>query len=72
MNFSIIFKSEEERLIRKYSEIEGITASEFVRNAVMEKIEDELDLEVYEKAIEEHRNNDESITHKEMKKELGL
>lgn len=72
MTFFINFNDEEERLIKDYSVLKGTTASEFIRHTVMEKIEDELDLEVYEKAIEEHRNNDESITHKEMKKELGL
>ena len=33
-----------------------ISLSDLIRNAVLEKIEDEYDLECYNKAIEEYRN----------------
>ena len=45
---------------------------DLIRNAVLEKIEDEYDLECYNKAIEEYRKNPKTYTMEEVKKELGL
>ena len=42
------------------------------RNAILEKIEDEFDLECYYKSIEEYKKNPKTYTMEEMKKELGL
>ena len=46
--------------------------SDMIRNAVLEKIEDEYDLQCYEKAIEEYRNNPVTYSLDEVEKELGL
>ena len=50
----------------------GISVSELVRQSVMERIEDEFDLRLYEKALEEYEKNPKTYTHEEIGKELGL
>ena len=49
-----------------------ISLSDLIRNAVLEKIENEYDLESYNKAIEEYRKNPKTYTLEEVKEELGL
>ena len=59
-------------LIKTYAKLNNISLSDLIRSAVMEKIEDEYDLECYNKAIEEYKNNPKTYTLDEVKKELGL
>ena len=68
---SIRFKKDEDNLIRKYAELHNTDLSSFIREAVIEKIEDEYDLTLFKKVWEEEKN-EERISHKELKKELGL
>ena len=50
----------------------NISLSDLIRNAVLEKIENEYDLECYNKAIKEYKKNPKTYTMDEVKKELGL
>ena len=50
----------------------NISLSELVRNAVIEKIEDEYDLKAYYEAIEEYNKNPKTYTLDEVEKELGF
>ena len=72
MNISVRLNEEDTKLIKAYAEINKISLSDLVRNAVMEKIEDEYDLECYKKAIEKYKKNPKTYTLDEVKKELGL
>ena len=72
MAISLRMSQEEERLIKKYAEIWGLSVSELIRQAVMEKIEDEIDLELAQKALAEYEANPISYSMEEIKKELGL
>ena len=65
-------KNEYAKLESQYAELNKTTISEFVRNAIMEKIEDEYDLECYYKAKKEFDENPKTYTLEEIKKELGL
>lgn len=58
-------------LIRKYAELHNVDLSSFIREAVIEKIEDEYDLTLFNKVWEEEREN-ERLSHEKLKKELGL
>jgi uncharacterized protein (DUF1778 family) len=50
--------SDKERaLIKQIAEFYGMNVSEYIRNAVMEKIEDEFDLLAYEQALQEFESN---------------
>ena len=50
----------------------NISLSDLIRNAVIEKIEDEYDLECYKKAMQEYEKNPTNYTMDEVKEELGL
>ena len=72
MTVSLRLNEEEERLIKKYAEIKNMSLSELFRNALIEKIEDEYDLKLYKKAVEEYKKNPKTYTLEEVKKELGI
>ncbi|HBJ12140.1 MAG TPA: CopG family transcriptional regulator [Clostridiales bacterium] len=72
MTISVRLNEKDTELIKAYAKINNISLSDLIRNAVLEKIEDEYDLECYNKAIEEYRKNPKTYTMEEVKKELGL
>lgn len=72
MIISIRLNEEDAKLIKSYAKINKTTISEFVRNAIMEKIEDEYDLECYYKAMEEFKKNPKTYTHEEVKRMLNI
>ena len=72
MTISVRLNEKDTELIKENEKINNISLSDLIRNAVLEKIEDEYDLECYNKAIEEYRKNPKTYTMEEVKKELGL
>lgn len=72
MTISVRLSDKDTELIKTYADMNNISLSELIRSAVMEKIEDEYDLECYNKAIKEYKDNPKTYTLKEVKKELGL
>lgn len=58
-------------LIRKYAEIHGLDLSTFIRQAVIDRIEDEYDLSLFYQVWDEEQTKD-RISHAELKRELGL
>ena len=68
---SLRLNSKDDTLIRKYAELHNMDLSAFIRQAVIEKIEDEYDLTLFNKVWKEEKNQ-ERISHEELKKELGL
>ena len=72
MTISVRLSDKDTELIKNYAEINNISLSDLIRNAVLEKIEDEYDLECYKKAVEEYRKNPKTYTMEEVKEELGL
>jgi len=57
-------------IVRKYAEFEGKTISDFVRDAVFEKIEDQQDLATLREAIA--ADNGVRYTHEQILAQLGL
>ncbi|MGT2829268.1 type II toxin-antitoxin system RelB family antitoxin [Streptococcus hillyeri] len=57
-------------LIKKYIQVNGLTISEFARQAMLEKIEEEYDLQVLRQAMAE--DDGVRISHEELMKEFGL
>ncbi len=43
---SIRFNDDEERVIRKFVESKGFTVSQYIKNLIIEQIEDEYDMEI--------------------------
>ncbi len=54
MTISLRLNEEDGKLFKKYAEMHGMTVSEMVRRAVIEKIEDEYDLRAGMQAYEEY------------------
>lgn len=72
MSISLRISEEEAVLFKKYAELKKLSLSEMIRQSVMEKIEDEYDLECYEKAYAEYKKNPVTYSLSEIEKELGL
>ena len=72
MTFSLRLNDEDGMLIRKYAELNSISVSDLIRQAVIGRIEDEYDLKAYEKAIAEYRANPVTYSLDEVEKDLGL
>ena len=68
---SVRFNRKDDVLIRTYAELHNVDLSTFIRQAVIEKIEDEYDLALFQKVWDEEQNQ-ERITHDALKRELGL
>ena len=72
MTISFRLSETDSVLFKKYAEMNGISISELVRRSVLEHIEEEYDLQAYQEAIEEYRENPITYTLDEVEKELGL
>ncbi|HUM85646.1 MAG TPA: DUF6290 family protein [Lachnospiraceae bacterium] len=72
MTISLRLSEDDTVLFKKYAEMNGITVSEMVRQAVIERIEDEYDLKAYEKAKEAYKMDSTTYSLEEAEKELGL
>ena len=70
MTISVELNNDDTKLFEQYAKTHNITLSELVRNAVIEKIEDEYDLECYEKAIKEYNENPQTYSFQEVLQEL--
>ncbi|MCI9178345.1 MAG: ribbon-helix-helix protein, CopG family [Clostridia bacterium] len=66
MTISVRLNEKDTKLIKAYAELNNISLSDLVREAVLEKIEDEYDLESYKKAIEEYKKNPVTYSHEEV------
>ena len=72
MGISIRLTDKETEMIRKYAELKGKTVSDVVRYAILNQIEDEFDLAVFEEALKDYEKNLKSYTLDEVKKLLDL
>ena len=72
MTVSLRMSDDDTRLIKDYAKLHGVTVSEFMRRAALEKIEDELDLRAAEKAYAEYLADPVTYSHDEIMKEFGL
>lgn len=71
MTISLEIRENDVILITKYAESHNISVSELFRQAVMEKIEDEFDLQCYANAIESYKNDSKTYTLHEVESELA-
>ncbi len=68
---SLRLNDKDDALIRKFAELHNMDLSSFIRQAVLEKIEDEYDLTLFDKIWEEIKDEP-TYTLEEVEKELGL
>ena len=72
MTISLRLTEEDALLIKKCAELNKLSVSDLIRQTVLERIENEYDLECFDKAMEEYRQNPTTYSLDEMEKELGL
>ena len=69
---SLRMDEEDEKLIKEYAKTKNITVSSLFRNAVLEKIEDEIDMDLYHIAMKQHIANPQVVSFNEMMKEIDF
>ena len=57
MSFSIKLTDEEKTLVNNYAKLHSISLEEAFKRALFEKIEDEYDISIYNKAYKEYEQN---------------
>ena len=72
MTISLRLSPGDAQLIRDYARLHGVSVSEFMRRAALEKIEDEIDVRAAEKAYAEYLADPVTYSHEEMGRLLGL
>ena len=72
MSFSIRLTEEERKLADSYAKLHSLSISEAFKRALFEKIEDEFDIVLADKAYEEYKSNPVTYSLEELEKELGL
>ena len=70
MTISIKLSDKDTDLIKAYAESNNVSLSDLIRNIILEKIEDEYDLESYKKAMKEYKKSPKTYTMQEVKEEL--
>lgn len=70
---SIRFNDEEEEILKNYVKSKGISLSQYIKNTIFEKIEEEYDLEVIQEYLKnKEKGTLELISYEDTMKELGL
>ena len=67
MSFSIRMSKKERQLADSYAKLHGVSLAEAMKSAFFEKIEEEYDLAIYHKALEDYKNNPKTYTLDEIK-----
>lgn len=61
----------DEKVIRNYAKSKDMSISSFLRTVVIEKIEDDIDDELYEQALQESKNGSQDVTLDDLKKAMS-
>lgn len=69
---SLRLDEQDSTLIKNYAKAHNMSISELVRQAVLEKIEDELDINLYNQAMSNYQQNPETFSLDAVVKELEL
>ena len=72
MSVSIRLSNSELEAIKDYASAYGMTVSECIRRAILERIEDEYDLKLYENAMKEFEKNPVLYSLDEVENELDI
>lgn len=72
MTISVRLNDKDTDLIKAYAKLNNISISDLVRDAILEKIEDEYDLQCYYDAMEEFKKNPKTYTTDELRQMMEL
>lgn len=59
-------------LIKAYAKANNLSISDLIRQSVIEKIEDEIDLKLYDEAMKSYQKEPETISFEDAMKDLEL
>lgn len=71
MAFSVRLTDEERQIFESYAKLHGISIGEAMKKALFEKIEDEYDISIYNKALKEYEELPKTYTLSDIKKTIG-
>ena len=66
MTVTVRLSKEDKELFKRHAAAKNVSLSEMLRAAVMEQIEDELDIKDYYEAMSEYKKNSITYTHEEV------
>ena len=72
MTISMRLNDNDSKLIKAYADMHGLTVSELMRESVLDRIEDEYDLKIFEEAMAEYKDNPATYSLEDVAKELDL
>ena len=71
MSITMRVTEKEQNLIKEFAGLSGLNVSEYIRKVVMERIEDEFDLQAYEQATAEFNKNPKTYSLQEVLEGYG-
>ena len=72
MTLSIRLNDQDSELIKNFAALHGISVSELIRQTVLARIEDVIDIQAYEKAMAENQADPTIYTHEDIANILEL
>lgn len=69
---SVHFNDKDTRIIKEYAKAKNMIISALVRDAVLERIEDEINMQLFHDSKAAHCKQSKAITFDDMMNELGL
>lgn len=69
---SIRLSPQVEKELRDIAEFEGVSVSDYIRNLIYEKMEDDYDIKIADISYKEYLENPKTYSLDEIKKDLGL
>ena len=69
---SLRLSDADSELVHSFAKLKNMTVSALAREALLERIEDEIDRRMFDKAMEEFKKNPVTYTHEEVVKMLEL
>ena len=61
MAISLRLSKNDEQLFKKYAKMHNITVSELIKQSVLKRIEDELDLETYKEMLKSYEQDPKTV-----------
>ncbi|MBO4537333.1 MAG: hypothetical protein IKX74_04015 [Erysipelotrichaceae bacterium] len=62
MAISLRLTKEDEELFKRYASLHNMTVSDLVRESVLRRIEDDIDLQDYQKLLQQYHAENKSVT----------
>lgn len=72
MMISLRLNEDDSRLVKEYAALKGVSISEFLRQSALERIDEEVDLRAYDRAMAVYKADPVTYSLDEVERELGL